>query len=128
MEIIVTDGFALNPGDISWDEVSELGNLKVYDRTEFGEVTDRCRNADIVIINKTPLDAETIQQLTQLKFITMAATGYDCVDIKTAGQRKIPVSNIPVYGTDTVAQYVFSAILHLAHNISGSSGLSVLFK
>jgi len=118
MEIVATDGFTLNPGDISWDEVSALGNLKVYDRTESGEVTDRCGNADIVIVNKTPLDAVTIQQLPQLKFITMAATGYDCVDIKTAGQKNIPVSNIPVYGTDTVAQYVFSAILHLAHNIS----------
>lgn len=118
MEIVATDGYTLNPGDISWDEVSALGNLIVYDRTASAEVIDRCRNADIVIINKTPLDAETLQYLPRLKFITMAATGYDCIDIKTAGQRNIPVSNIPVYGTDTVAQYVFSSILHLAHNIS----------
>ena len=118
MEIVATDGFTLNPGDISWDEVSALGNLIVYDRTGSEEVIGRCCNADIVIINKTPLDAETLLHLPRLKFITMAATGYDCIDIKTAGQRNIPVSNIPVYGTDTVAQYVFSAILHLAHNIS----------
>ena len=118
MEIVATDGFTLNPGDISWDEVSALGNLTVYDRTETGEITNRCHNADIIIINKTRLSAETFQNLPRLKFITMAATGYDCVDIRAAGRLNIPVSNIPVYGTDTVAQYVFSAILHLAHNIS----------
>lgn len=118
MKIVVTDGYTLNPGDNPWDEVAALGTCKIYDRTGSADVVSRCREADIVIVNKTPFNADTLSQLPQLKFISMSATGYDCVDIRNAGERGIPVSNIPVYGTDTVAQYVFSSILHLAHNIS----------
>jgi len=122
MKIVATDGFTLNPGDNPWNGVAALGDLTVYDRTEPTQVNERCRNADIVIVNKTPFDAKTLSKLPQLKFVTMAATGYDCIDINAAGSYGIPVSNIPVYGTDTVAQYVFSSILHLAHNISIHAG------
>jgi glycerate dehydrogenase len=118
MKIVATDGFTLNPGDNPWNEVAALGDFTVYDRTEPAQVIERCRDADIVIVNKTPFDAKTLSKLSQLKFATMAATGYDCIDINAAGSYGIPVSNIPVYGTDTVAQYVFSSLLHLAHNIS----------
>jgi glycerate dehydrogenase len=118
MKIIATDGYTLNPGDNPWDDVAAIGELMVYARTAPTEVIGRCRDADIVIVNKTPFDVDTFSKTPRLKFITMAATGYDCVDIEAAGKRGIPVSNIPIYGTDTVAQYVFSAILHLAHNIS----------
>lgn len=118
MKIVATDGYTLNPGDNPWDEVAAIGDLEVYDRTAPADLIPRCRDAEILIINKTPLGGDVIKTLPDLRFITMAATGYDCVDIETAGKLGIPVSNIPVYGTDTVAQYVFSAILHLAHNIS----------
>jgi glycerate dehydrogenase len=118
MKIVATDGYTLNPGDNTWDEVAAIGDLTVYERTASADLIERCRNAEIVIVNKTPFDAESLSKLQHVRFITMAATGYDCVDIETAGKLGIPVSNIPVYGTDTVAQYVFSAILHLAHNIS----------
>ncbi len=118
MKIIATDGYTLNPGDNPWDRVAALGDFEVYDRTAPEDVLGRCQDADIVIVNKTPFSDSTLSRLTKLKFISMSATGYDCVDIKSAGKRGIPVSNIPVYGTDTVAQYVFSAILHMAHNIS----------
>jgi glycerate dehydrogenase len=118
MNIVATDGYTLNPGDNPWDEVSAIGELTVFERTAPDKVVERCRDSDIAIINKTPLDADTLSKLPRLKFITMAATGYDCIDIEAAGKRGIPVSNIPIYGTDTVAQYVFSALLHLAHNIS----------
>ena len=118
MKIVVTDGYTLNPGDNPWTEVETLGDFTVYERSSPDEVLQRCDGADILVVNKTVIDHDIISRLDGLKFITMAATGYDCVDIKYAGSRGIPVSNIPVYGTDTVAQYVFSAILHLAHNIS----------
>ena len=118
MKMVTTDGYTLNPGDNPWDALSAIGELVVFERTAPADVIERCRDSDIAIINKTPLDADTLSKLPRLKFITMAATGYDCIDIEAAGKRGIPVSNIPIYGTDTVAQYVFSAILHLAHNIS----------
>lgn len=118
MKITVTDGYTLNPGDNPWDAVAALGDLTVYDRTAPEDLVQRCLDSDIAIVNKTPFDSNTLAELPRLKFITMAATGYDCIDIEAAGKHGIPVSNIPIYGTDTVAQYVFSAILHLAHNIS----------
>ncbi len=118
MKIVATDGYTLNPGDNPWDEVRALGDLTVYERTASADLIERCRDAEIIIVNKTPFDAGTLSNLPHLRFITMAATGYDCVDIASAGKLGIPVSNIPIYGTDTVAQYAFSAILHLAHNIS----------
>ena len=118
MNIVVTDGYTLNPGDNPWTEVKKLGEVVVYERTSPDEVLQHSDGADILVVNKTVIDQEILSRLPQLKFISMSATGYDCVDIEYAGKRGIPVSNIPVYGTDTVAQYVFSAILHLAHNIS----------
>jgi glycerate dehydrogenase len=118
MKIIVTDGYTLNPGDNPWDQVARLGALEIHERTPPDLIMQRCCDADIAVVNKTPFSADTLSELPNLKFISMSATGYDCVDIQAAGALGIPVSNIPVYGTDSVAQYVFSAILHLAHNIS----------
>ena len=118
MKIVATDGYTLNPGDNPWVGVASYGELRVYDRTPPDEIVERSAGAEILIINKTVLTDDILQQLTGLKFITMSATGYDCVDVRSAGRRNIPVSNIPVYGTDTVAQYVFSALLHLSQNIA----------
>lgn len=116
--IVATDGFTLNPGDNPWDEIGALGTLAVYERTEPAELTARCREAEILIVNKTRVCEEDLAELAQLRFISVSATGYDCVDIAAAGRRGIPVSNVPVYGTDSVAQYVFSALLHVWHNIA----------
>jgi glycerate dehydrogenase len=116
--IVVTDGYTLNPGDNPWDEIKRLGELTVYDRTAPEKLTDRCREAEILIVNKTQVREPSMMQLPRLRYITVAATGYDCVDVVAAGRRGIPVSNVPIYGTDSVAQYVFSAVLHLCHNIS----------
>jgi glycerate dehydrogenase len=116
--IVITDGYTLNPGDSSWDRVAVLGNLTVYDRSTAEEVVSRCREADIVVVNKTPLTQELIASLPRLRFIAVSATGYDCVDVKAAGRRSIPVANVPEYGTNTVAQFVFSALLHMIQNIS----------
>lgn len=117
-DIVVTDGYTLNPGDNSWDPVAALGNLTIYDRSTAEEVASRCRDADIVVINKTLLTEELITSLPRLRFISVSATGFDCVDVKAAGRRSIPVANVPEYGTDTVAQFVFSALLHMVQNIS----------
>lgn len=118
MNIVVTDGFTLNPGDNPWDELEALGELAVYDRTAPGELIDRCRDAHILIVNKTRIGDASMERLPSLRYIALTSTGYDVVDIAAAGRRGIPVSNVPIYGTDSVAQYVFSALLHLCHNIS----------
>jgi glycerate dehydrogenase len=118
IQMVVTDGFTLNPGDNPWGDIEPLGTLAVYDRTAPPELVPRCREADILIVNKTPVRADALAALPQLRFIAVTATGFDCVDVAAAGRRGIPVSNVPIYGTDSVAQYVFSAILHVWHNIS----------
>jgi glycerate dehydrogenase len=116
--IVVTDGYTLNPGDNPWDEVAKLGNLTVYERLTVDEVVERCREAEILVVNKTRIRETALVEMPRLGFIAVSATGFDCVDIETAGKRGIAVSNVPVYGTDSVAQYVFSAILHFWHNIA----------
>lgn len=117
-QIVVTDGFTLNPGDNPWSDIEQRGKLTVYERTAPLELASRCREADILIVNKTPVRADALAVLPRLRFIAVSATGFDCVDVMAAGRRGIPVSNVPIYGTDSVAQYVFSAVLHVWHNIS----------
>ena len=116
--IVVTDGYTLNPGDNPWDAVATLGNLTVYERLMEHEVVERCQEADILVVNKTRIRETALAEMSRLRLIAVSATGFDCVDIEAAGKRGIAVSNVPVYGTDSVAQYVFSAILHLWHNIA----------
>ena len=117
MEIVILDGYTLNPGDLSWDEIGKLGALTVYDRTAPNEIVGRAKKAEIILTNKAPVSAITLGKLPDLKFITVMATGYDIVDIAAAGCRSIPVSNVPEYGTDSVAQFVFALILELCHHL-----------
>ncbi|OPX34373.1 MAG: hypothetical protein B1H12_10165 [Desulfobacteraceae bacterium 4484_190.2] len=117
MEIVVLDGYTLNPGDLSWDEIGKLGELTVYDRMAPSEIVERTRKAEIILTNKAPVSAITLEKLPDLKFVTVMATGYDIVDIAAAGLRGIPVSNVPVYGTDSVAQFVFALLLELSHHV-----------
>ena len=112
MKIVVLDGYTLNPGDNSWDAVAALGELKVYDRTAPDKIVERAAGADVVLTNKTPLTAETLAQLSAVRFISVLATGYNIVDTKAARQRNISVSNVPIYGTDAVAEFVFSLLLN----------------
>lgn len=118
MKIVVLDGFTLNPGDNPWDGVEAQGEFTVHDRTPDEEIVERCKGADIVLTNKTPLSAETLAQLPDLKFISVLATGFNVVDVAAARERNIPVSNIPIYGTDSVAQFVFAMLLQLCHNVA----------
>jgi len=114
MKIVVLDGHTLNPGDNPWTPVEALGDLTVYDRTPVSQIADRSVDADIILTNKTPLRADTLEQLPRLKFIAVLATGYNIVDVNAASSRQIPVSNVPEYGTHSVAQHVIAVILHFA--------------
>jgi glycerate dehydrogenase len=111
MTIVVLDGYTLNPGDNPWTAVEQLGAVTVYDRTAADEIVARARGAQIILTNKTPLTRETLEQLPDLRFIAVLATGYNVVDIACARERGIPVSNVPVYGTDAVAEFVFALAL-----------------
>jgi glycerate dehydrogenase len=117
MKITVLDGYALNPGDLSWDAVRRLGDLEVFDRTPADQAVSRAAGATVVLTNKTPLRADTLSQLPALKYIGVLATGYDVVDVKAARERSIVVSNIPIYGTTSVAQFAVALLLELCHNV-----------
>ena len=118
MKIVVLDGYTLNPGDNPWDKVAALGELTLHDRTAPEEVAERSAGAEVLVVNKTPIRAEALARMDRLGFITMSATGFDCVDIAAAGAKGVPVSNVPVYGTDSVAQYTVAALLELCHHIA----------
>ena len=111
------DGETLNPGDNSWDEIASFGDLKVYPRTNPGEVINRSHEAEIILTNKTPVRRKTIEELPLLKYIGVLATGYDVVDIEIAKKRGIIVTNIPEYGTNSVAQFEIALMLELCHHI-----------
>lgn len=113
MKIIVLDGYAANPGDLSWEELKALGDCTIYERTTPEEVLQRAAGAEILLTNKTILTAEHMSQLPELKYIGVLATGYNVVDIEAAKEREIIVTNIPAYSTDSVAQMVFSHILNI---------------
>jgi glycerate dehydrogenase len=114
--IVALDGATLNPGDNPWDEVAALGDLTVFPRTAPGDLAARASAADILLTNKAPLAADLLAALPRLKFIAVTATGFNVVDAAAARRQGIPVSNVPVYGTDSVAQYVIAAILHTIHD------------
>ncbi len=124
MKIVVLDGNRLNPGDNPWDEVAAYGELEVYDWSDPDQVVERAKDADIVLTNKSLVRRDSIEQLTKLKYISVLATGYNSVDAQAARLRNIPVSNVPVYGTDSVAQYVFALLLELCHHV-GEHGVVV---
>ncbi|MFW6158216.1 MAG: D-2-hydroxyacid dehydrogenase [Planctomycetota bacterium] len=118
MQIVVLDGHTLNPGDNPWDELADLGELTVYDRTPEAQIVERARDAEIVLTNKTPLGAETLARLPRLWFIAVLATGYNVVDTAAARRHGVPVANVPEYGTDSVAEHVFALVLELCHHVA----------
>jgi len=116
-KIVVLDGYALNPGDLSWDGLRKLGPVDVHDRTREDEVLDRAAGADGLLTNKTPLSAGTIRRLPDLRYIGVLATGYNIVDTAAARELGITVTNIPTYGTSSVAQFAFALLLELCHHV-----------
>lgn len=117
MRIVVLDGYTLNPGDNPWDGIAALGELQVYDRTPDDLIVSRAAEAEIILTNKTPLSAETIAALPKLRYISVLATGHDGVNTAAAKERGIPVSNVPTYGTQSVAQHTITLLLELCHRV-----------
>ncbi len=111
LKIVILDGYSANPGDLSWKELEQMGEVTVYDRTSPSETIQRAADADIVLTNKVVLDREKIAQLPRLKYIGVLATGYNVVDIEAAHQRGVIVTNVPAYSTESVAQMVFAHLL-----------------
>ncbi|MBJ2357686.1 D-2-hydroxyacid dehydrogenase [Sphaerochaeta sp. S2] len=120
-KIVILDGYTENPGDLSWDGFAELGDVTVYDRTPSDLIAQRIADADIVITNKTPLTAETIKNAEKMQYIGVLATGYNVVDVQAAKERGVVVTNIPTYGTDAVAQFVFALLLEICHHVQHHS-------
>lgn len=121
MKIVVLDGYALNPGDMSWDELKALGDCTIYDRTSPADIVTRTAGAEVILTNKTVISAEIIAQLPELKYIGVTATGYNVVDIAAAKERGIIVTNIPAYSTMSVAQMVFAHILNITQQVAQHS-------
>jgi glycerate dehydrogenase len=118
MKIVVLDGYTENPGDLSWDALKALGNeFVLYDRTPAEKIIERAKGFEVIYTNKTPLTAQTLKQLPECKFIGVLATGYNVVDVNAAKENGIVVSNIPTYGTDSVAQMVFAHLLAMSRHV-----------
>jgi glycerate dehydrogenase len=124
MKIVVLDGFTLNPGDLSWDELRALGPCEIFDRTLADQVEPRAAGAGILLTNKTVLSRDSIVRLPALKYIGVLATGTNVVDLGAARERGVPVTNVPAYGTRSVAQATFALLLELT-NHTGHHGLTV---
>ena len=118
MNIVVLDGYTLNPGDLTWKDLESLGRCTVYDRMAPEEVVPRAKDAEIVLTNKTVLSSDVIKQLPKLKYIGVLATGYNVVDIEAARDLSIPVTNVPAYSTQSVAQMVFAHLLNLTQHVA----------
>lgn len=121
MKIVVIDGYTLNPGDLSWDELNSFGDVTLYDRTLSDLIAERCKMADIVLTNKVPISAATIDAAKSLKLICVTATGFNIVDVDAAAKKNIPVCNVPSYGTSSVAQHTLALILELANCVGANS-------
>ena len=117
MKIVVLDGFALNPGDLSWQSLNELGECVIFDRTKPEGVLERAKGAEVLITNKVVINKGLMDQLPSLKYIGVTATGYNVVDVQAAAERGIVVTNIPAYSTNSVAQLVFSHILNVVNRV-----------
>lgn len=117
MKIVILDGYTVNPGNLDWSPVARYGELTCYDRTARADVLSRAAGAEIVLVNKTPLDREQIEALPELRYIGVLATGFNVVDLAAARDRGIPVTNVPEYGTGAVAQYTMALMLELASRV-----------
>lgn len=115
--IVLLEGHTLNPGDLSWEGLEEFGNLTTYERTSPDEIVERSKDADMILINKSEITAEILDQLPKLKYIGELATGYNTIDLKAASERGIVVSNIPSYSTMSVVQMVFAQIFAITNHV-----------
>lgn len=116
MKIVILDGYAINPGDLSWDALRQFGDLEIYDRTPEDTILQRCEGAEIVLTNKVPFSRAVISALTACRYIGVLATGYNLIDLQAASEKGIVVTNIPSYSTDSVAQNTFALLLTLTNH------------
>ncbi len=121
MNIVVLDGYTLNPGDLSWAELEKLGNLTVYERTSADDIVERAKDAEVVFTNKVPISRATMDKLPNLKFIGVLATGYNIIDTAAAKEKGIPVSNVPGYSTPSVVQLCFAMLFGFTHHVKEHS-------
>lgn len=120
MKIVILDGYTENPGDLSWNALEALGSLTVYERTSYVDapiIAERIADAEIVVVNKTPISKSTLDACPNIRMIAVLATGYNVIDCAAAAERKIPVCNVPAYGTASVSQYSIALLLELCHHI-----------
>lgn len=118
MKICILDGYSLNPGDLDWSPIERLGDVALYDRTPAELIVERAADAEIVLTNKVPFNADTLAALPKLRFICVLATGYNIIDTEAAARQDIVVANIPAYSTMSVAQMVFAHILNITHHVA----------
>ncbi|MGI6237110.1 MAG: D-2-hydroxyacid dehydrogenase [Candidatus Excrementavichristensenella sp.] len=124
MKIVVLDGYTLNPGDLTWDALGELGELTVYERTSYEDadiIRDRIGDARVVVVNKTPITRVTLDTCSGIRLIAVLATGYNVVDYAYAREKGIPVVNVPTYGTMSVSQFSIALLLEICHHIGHHS-------
>jgi glycerate dehydrogenase len=121
MHIVILDGHTLNPGDLDWDGIKRLGDVALHDRTPVAETLSRCKDAEVILTNKAPLSKEVLSQLPKLQYIGVTATGYNMVDVDFAREKGVVVTNVPAYGTDSVAQMTFALLLELCLHVSRHS-------
>lgn len=121
MHIVVLDGYALNPGDLSWKGLELLGDVTVYDRTPADQIYERAKEAEVLLTNKTPLSAEMLSRLPRLRYVGVLATGYNVVDVKAARELGIAVTNVPAYSTPSVVQMTFSLLFALCTRVQEHS-------
>ena len=121
MRIVVLDGYALNPGDLSWGRLEQLADLTVHDRTPADLILEHSAGAEMLLTNKAPLSAQTISQLPDLRYIGVLATGYNMVDVEAAVQRRVTVTNVPAYAATSVAQMAFALLLEFTNHVQAHS-------
>ena len=123
MKIVILDAYTENPGDLCWDALAAFGDLTVYDRTPYedSEIARRIGDAEVVFTNKCPIRRPVLEACTQLRYISVLATGYNIVDVACAAEKGIPVSNVPTYGTAAVGQFAIALLLEICHHVAHHS-------
>lgn len=121
MKIVILDGYTLNPGDLSWEELKKFGDVVIYDRTPADKVVERAEGAEVIFTNKTPVGEDALHQLPSLKYIGVLATGYNIINTEAAKARGIIVANVPGYGTASVVQMTFALLLELCLHVQPHS-------
>lgn len=116
-QIVVLDGYTLNPGDLSWKSLEDIGEVRIYDRTEAKDIPERIGDSDIVLTNKTVLTEETLKACPTVRYIGCMATGYNVIDVAAANKLGMTVTNIPAYGTEAVAQFTMALLLEITSRV-----------